>query len=110
MDNKEESLFSVLIDTTARYNPYVSRSELDPHSKFLDEPRLNFDPIGELSTFDSLSKIDGPGIGTQELTVNIDVRKLYSLGRPLWGVYATRYTPHHAVRHATEKLYGAGSL
>jgi hypothetical protein len=57
-----------------------------------------------------LSKIDGPEIGTQELTIKIDVRKLYTLGQPLWAGYATRYMPHHAVRHATEKLYGTESL
>lgn len=105
--NKEENIFGVILDTDARYNPWVPRPQSDPHGKLLHEPFLNFDPIFELNKFDSLSVNNER---SAELTTEIYARKLYSLGRPLWQAYATRYMPSHAVRHATKKLFSAKSL
>ncbi|KUL81368.1 hypothetical protein ZTR_09676 [Talaromyces verruculosus] len=109
LDNKKEDLFGVLIDKIPRYNPYVPRSKPDPHFKLLKEPRLTFDPIFELSTFDSLSRIKYSGIGTQESSVKVDPRKLYTLGRPLWRVYTSRLPPYRVVTYAMGMLYGAKS-
>lgn len=73
----DKTFFGILIDTTCHVPNVSARPSRDPAARWISTGRL-FPPIYQIHTMDLFSQSASP-------STDIDVKRLFSLGRLLWG-------------------------
>ena len=106
MKTDGEKFFAVLLDTSAKVSTISPPKELDPSAKF-GAYEKHFPLIWQINSFDVLAR--GPHT-INPLRVDIDVKRLFTLGRPNWGArFQTSDNIKGLINYATTKAFGGGS-
>ncbi|KAN0084865.1 hypothetical protein V8E54_001332 [Elaphomyces granulatus] len=101
-----EKFFAVLLDTSAKVSTISPPKELDPSAKF-GAYEKHFPLIWQINSFDVLAR--GPHT-INPLRADIDVKRLFTLGRPNWGArLQTSDSIKGLINYATTKAFGGGS-
>jgi hypothetical protein len=101
----KENFFAVLLDTSAKVSTFSPPRELDRSAKFgLYEKQ--FLPIWQIDSYDVFAQ--GKHTITP-LSIDIDVRRLFSLGRPNWGARLRTGNIMELMNYAQTKAFGGGS-
>jgi hypothetical protein len=106
MKTDGEKFFAVLLDTSAKVSTISPPKELDPSAKF-GAYEKHFPLIWQINSFDVLAR--GPHT-INPLRADIDVKRLFTLGRPNWGArFQTSDSIKGLINYATTKAFGGGS-
>lgn len=94
-------LFGLLLDTVSRVTDFSPPTHDDPSTREANASKL-FPPIWRLDTLDTFTD-NATAASTVQVRnnnkppVTMDYRKLFSLGRPLWGALLRTGTPQEAM-------------